>query len=117
MRLPCSQSGSNPVSGSAVWTGGVRAYDAHPDTYGTPVTGTARLEVDFSAATVDVDFTGLSGGHSSMSWDGLSITNGAFSSTSGYKSISGAFYGAEHQGAAGRFSSQRLDGVFGAKRQ
>ena len=112
-----SQSGSNPVSGSAVWTGGVRAYDAHPDTYGTPVTGTARLEVDFSATTVDVDFTGFSGGHPDLSWDGLRIGNGRFGDQrAGYREITGAFYGAEHQGVAGKFQSPRLDGVFGATR-
>ena len=98
-----SQSGSNPVSGSAVWTGGVRAYDAHPDTYGTPVTGTARLEVDFSAATVDVDFTGFSGGHPDLSWDGLRIGHGRFGDQrAGYREIIGAFYGAEHQGRGGQ---------------
>ena len=112
-----SQSGSNPVSGSAVWTGDVRAYDAHPDTFGTPITGAARLEVDFRAATVDVDFTSLSGGHADLSWDGLRIRNGRFRDTSGaYKEIRGAFYGAEHQGVAGTFRSDRLDGVFGATR-
>ena len=112
------QSLSNPVSDSAVWNGGVRAYDAHPDTYGTPVTGAARLEVDLSAATVDVDFTGFSGGHPDLSWDGLRIGNGRFSDQRGaYSEIIGAFYGAEHQGVAGKFKSRRLDGVFGATRQ
>ena len=28
----------------------------------------------------------------------------------------GAFYGAEHQGVAGKFTHGRLDGVFGATR-
>ena len=117
LHIEGGQSLSNPVSGSAVWTGGVRAYDAHPDTYGTPVTGTARLEVDFSAATMDVDFTGFSGGHPDLSWDGLRISNGRFGDQrGGYREIIGAFYGAEHQGVAGRFQSPRLDGVFGATR-
>lgn len=100
-----------------MWTGGVRAYDAHPDSFGAPVTGTARLEVDFSAATVDVDFTGFSGGHPSLSWDALRVSNGRFHHTRGaYSEITGAFYGAEHQGVAGRFKSRRFDGVFGATR-
>ena len=118
LHITGTQSGSNPVSGSAVWTGGVRAYDAHPDTYGMPVTGTARLEVDFSAATMDVDFTGFSGGHPNLSWDGLRISsNGRFYYGSGVgNEIFGAFYGAEHQGVAGKFQSPRLDGVFGATR-
>ena len=108
---------SNPVSGSAVWIGGVRAYEAHPDTYGTPVTATARMEVDFTAATMDVDFTGFSGRHANLSWDGLRIDNGQFHRARGaYNEITGAFYGADHQGVAGRFTSPRLDGVFGATR-
>ena len=112
-----SRSGSNPVSGSAVWTGGVRAYDAHPDTFGTPVTGDARITADLGAATVDVFFSGFTGGHSNMAWQNLDLSDGSFSSRSGHSSINGAFYGAEHQGIAGRFSRDRLDGVFGATRQ
>ena len=113
-----TQSGSRPVSGAAVWTGGVYAYDAHPDTFGAPVTGTARLEVDFSAATMDVDFTGFSGGHADLSWDGVTIsTNGRFYvARGGHNEMFGAFYGAEHQGVAGKFTQGRLDGVFGATR-
>ena len=111
------QSGSKPTSGAAVWTGGVRAWDAHPDTFGTPVTGTARLEVDLSASTMDVDFTGFSGGHPDLSWDNLQISsNGRFGRQQVGNEIIGAFYGAEHQGVAGNFKSSRLDGVFGATR-
>ena len=106
----------SPIGGSAVWTGGVRAYDAHPTTFGTPVTGTARLQVNFSAATVDVDFTGFSGGHTNMSWNDLRMIDGSFSARSAYTSINGAFYGAQHQGVAGSFSRDRLNGVFGALR-
>ncbi len=110
-------SGSNPVSGSAVWTGKVRAYDAHPRTLGTPVSGDARLEADLSGAMVDVDFTNFTGGHGNISWDNLSLTNGAFQYQSGYNTLSGAFYGAEHEGVAGKFTRDRLDGVFGATRE
>jgi len=109
--------GSNPVSGPAVWTGSVLAYDAHPDTYGTPVTGEARLVADLSAATIDVAFSNFTEGHADMSWRDLSLRNGAFSSRSGDSTISGAFYGAGHEGVAGEFSRDRLDGVFGALRQ
>lgn len=109
--------GSNPVSGPAVWTGTVLAYDAHPDTHGTPVTGDARLEVELSAATIDVAFSNFTQGHSDMSWPDLSLRSGAFSSHSGHSTISGAFYGAGHEGVAGEFSRDRLDGVFGALRR
>ena len=110
-------SGSNPASGSAVWLGGVRAYDAHPDTLGTPVSGDARIEANLSAATVDVSFTNFTGGHVDMSWQDLAITSGAFRYQSGYNTIDGSFYGAEHQGVAGKFTRDRLNGVFGAVRE
>ncbi len=112
-----TRTGSNPALGSAVWTGDVRAYDAHPEKLGTPVEGSARLEMDFSAVTIDVDFTGFSGGHADMAWDGLALTNGAFSHRSGFESLNGAFYGAGHEAVGGTFKRDRLDGVFGALRE
>ena len=117
LRVEGRRTGSNPASGSATWTGSVRAYEAHPTTLGRPVTGAARIEANLSAATVDVSFTGFSHGHADMAWNNLRMTNGAFSQRSGYTSISGAFYGSGHEGAAGTFSRDRLDGVFGAVRQ
>ena len=45
-RISGTTSGSNPVSGSAVWLGGVRAFDTSHGGY-LPVSGSARLEVDF----------------------------------------------------------------------
>ncbi len=116
-RIQGAPSGSNPVSGSAVWTGQVRAYDAHPDTLGMPVTGDARLEANLSAATIDVDLSNFSGGHADMAWLGLSLIEGGFLHRDGHNNIYGTFYGAEHQGIAGRFSRDRLDGIFGALRQ
>ncbi len=109
--------GSNPSNGSAVWTGNVRAHDVHPDSYGTPVTGDARLEVDFGANTIDVMFENFSGGHTAKTWQNLHLSNGAFDYRHGYNTISGAFYGTEHQGVAGKFTHDRLDGVFGALRE
>lgn len=111
-----TKTGSNPLSGSAVWTGTVRAHDVHPDSYGTPVTGDARLEVDFAADTIDVMLSNFSGGHAAMTWQDLRLANGAFDHRRGYDTISGAFYGAGHQGVAGKFTRDRLDGVFGTLR-
>ncbi len=116
-----SRSGSRPTGGAAAtWTGHVRAYEAHPDTYGTPVEGTARLSVDFGGSTLSADLTGFSRGHPDLSWSLVRIgPRGEFSQgpdRSTTPAISGAFYGAEHQGVAGRFSSATLDGVFGAAR-
>ena len=79
-----------------------------------PVRGDARLEADFAAATVAVDFTGFDDGRSDLSWDGLAMEASEFGDEGG--SIEGSFYGAAHEGAAGRFSRGGLAGVFGALR-
>ena len=112
-----TQSGSNPVSGSAVWSGGVRAFDTHPDTLGTPVSGDAEIEVDFSAATLDVEFTDFTESHGDMTWQDLSIVNGAFQHRNGLDTLDGAFYGDDHEGIAGSFERNRLRGIFGTLRK
>ena len=117
-----TQSGTSPVSGSAVWSGDVHAYETEDVmTFGgmsvttyTPVEGDARLEFDFAAVTVDIDFTNFDNSQADMSWDGLAVDNGAFGSeTAG---IEGSFFGADHEGAAGTFARDSLTGVFGALR-
>ena len=117
MAVTGKQSGSNPISGSAAWSGGVRAFDAHPEALGTPVEGDARIEIDFDAVTLDVDFTNFTQGHANMSWEDLPMENGVFSNRAGYTNLTGSFYGDNHEGVAGTFQRDRLDGVFGAKRQ
>ena len=111
----------SPTGGSAVWIGGVRAYEtpvAHPPstsatTY-APVEGKSRLEVDFAAGTVDVDFASFDNDRADMSWSGLALDNGEFGG--GAAGIDGSFYGANHEGAAGTFDRDGLAGVFGAVR-
>ena len=115
MRVSGTRSGSNPVSGRAVWLGDVRAFETGIEGH-LPVSGGARLEVDFSDATVDVDFTDLDRGHDDLSWQGLQMTAGAFRDAQTRPTIEGAFYGANHQGAAGQFERDNLHGVFGAIR-
>ena len=105
-----TRTGSNPASGSAVWTGGVRGVTEDF----TRVTGESRLEADLSAVTIDVDFTSFDDGRADMSWDDLSLTSGAFRDGS---ALEGAFYGAEHEGIAGKFDRDGLRGVFGALRE
>ena len=89
-----TRSGTAPVSGSAVWTGDVHAYGtAEVMTSGgtavtthVPVEGDARLEVDFAAVTVDVDFTNFDNNRADMSWNGLAIADGGFGSgTAGHR--------------------------------
>ncbi|MDE0206697.1 MAG: hypothetical protein OXP66_11800 [Candidatus Tectomicrobia bacterium] len=115
-RIAGTPSGSNPLPGTAVWSGEVRAFDTNSADLWEPVAGDARLRVNFATATVDADFTDFEGGHRDMSWRSLLLSSGAFSGVQGAATIEGAFYGSDHQGAAGTFSRDRLQGVFGAVR-
>ena len=121
-RIEGTPSGINPVSGTAVWSGKVRAFEPVTGIYSfeevkyAPVNGNARLGVDFSDATVDVDFTGFDRGHSDMSWRNLRIQGGTFTDSRVRPTIEGAFYGSDHQGVAGTFDYANLQGVFGAVR-
>ena len=114
-RVSGTRSGRNPVSGEAVWLGNVRAFGVGSAGH-LPVSGSARLEVDFTDATVDVDFTDFDGGHGDLSWQGLRMTAGSFRDAQSQPTIEGAFYGPNHQGAAGKFDRDNLQGVFGAAR-
>lgn len=104
--------------GTAVWNGKVRAYETHPDTFGTPVEGTARLEMDLDGLldTIDVDFTSFDRGHRDMSWNSVFVSLGRFRSFL-YGDLEGEFYGDEHEGVAGKFERDSLKGVFGAMRE
>ena len=114
-RISGTPSGSNPVDGSAVWNGSVRALDSSQSGY-LPVSGDAQLEVDFDDTTIDVDFTNFDTDHDNLSWEGMQLTGGSFQDKQYFPTIEGAFYGSEHQGVAGSFDRDNLEGVFGAVR-
>ena len=107
--------GSNPVSGGAVWNGKALALDVHHRGY-LPVSGSARLEVDLDRATVDVELTDFDGEYADLSWQGLQVSGGSFRDAPSQATIEGAFYGMNHQGVAGEFDHDDLQGVFGAVR-
>ena len=115
-------SGTSPVGGSAVWSGDVHAYEtatvatsgSATATMRVPVEGDARLEVNFTAAAVDVKFTEFDNHRADLSWPSLAMNGGAFGNAAA--GIEGAFYGAGHEGAAGTFERDGLAGVFGALR-
>ena len=104
-----------PMSGGAVWTGAARGYETAAETFGTPVEGIARLELDFSARSIDVALTSFGRGHADMSWSDVPVTQGSFRSAEN-GAMDGAFYGGAHQGVAGKFDRDELRGVFGAMR-
>ena len=104
--------------GTATWTGTVRGYETIAATFGTPVEGTAELEVDLDSVLdrVDVDFTDFERGHADMSWRNVFVSLGSFRSFL-YGDLEGRFYGDEHEGVAGTFERDDLKGIFGAVRE
>ena len=124
-------SGSNPVSGSAVWTGRMTGYHtdqpiAMSPPPGSPsndpqlwgITGDARIEVAFASGDLDVWFSDIidrqnDNSYPAMYWAKLPIQNGRFSGNG----LHGEFFGPEHQEAAGIFNRDFILGAFGTTRQ
>ena len=114
-----TRSFDNPSgSGSITWRGKARAYETHPTTFGTPVEGTARIEMDLDSIldTVDVTLGSFDRGHPNMSWNGVFVFSGSFTSYLN-GTLDGDFYGDSHEGAAGKFDRDGLKGVLGAVRE
>ena len=128
---------SNPVSGSASWTGMMVGADVSEgsSTTGNFVHGNATLTVDFAAANVGVSFdeiTDLTTGrsHPDMDWTDIPMEDGSFAAgtTPGeadflgeyrpeeINHIRGQFYGNDHGEVGGIFTRNNLHGAFGAKR-
>ena len=112
-----AESGSNPASGSATWTGLMVGLDQRSPRQA--VNGQAALTYDFGDNTVDVNFTNLTGPrtYSDLSWSDLDVRNGRFGGGSDSNSLSGTFYGDDHNEVGGVFERSQLIGAFGATRQ
>ena len=110
-------SGSNPMTGSAEWTGAVIAIDATAPSQ--PVNGQVTMTYAFSEPFLDVTLTNLRGPRSypNLQWDNLEVFQGRFGRTGGDGFISGTFYGDTHQEVGGVFERNNLIGAFGASRQ
>ena len=114
-------SGSNPVSGSATWTGVMAGVDEREDraTFGNLLEGDARVSIgNFSRPAVDISLTNIrdrqtDGSHGNISWSGIGLSNGAFSASG----LSGRFYGPDHEEVGGIFLRDNISGAFGAQRQ
>ena len=74
---------------------------------------------DFADQTLDVNLTNVSGPgtYADMSWNGLAVQNGLFGGGTDSNSLSGSFYGANHEEVGGVFERNQLIGAFGANRQ
>ena len=106
-------SGSNPLSGSATWTGAMVGTKVFSSSLGADVVGDANMQVDFSASTLNLDFTniaevgtGTSG--PSFGWQGVPMSGGSFHAAG----LDGRFYGPEHEEAGGVFEKNRIAGGF-----
>ena len=118
------KTGSNPISGGAVWRGAMVGIDvSYTEDRGNRLQGEAFIGIrDFLNPAVDVEFydvfdlnTGTR--RTSISWQGLPLTGGNFRSKSSEDDyIEGNFYGPNHEEAAGVFEAFKIVGAFGTKR-
>ena len=113
-------SGSNPTSGGATWTGSMAGIDENEGaaTFGNLVTGAATVSIpSFAQPAVDIALTGIADAstgkrHGDIRWNGVSLSGGAFSSGT----LSGHFYGPNHEEVGGIFLRNQISGAFGASR-
>ena len=104
---------SNPLSGSATWTGvmvGARA--------GTEVSGDAEMTVDLGASSLDLEFTNIAERSSGarrgdIGWQDVPMRRGAFQAAG----LDGRFYGPNHEEAGGVFEHSGIAGAFSLARQ
>lgn len=112
-------SGTNPVSGGAVWTGVMAGIDeGQRDSVGNLVEGNAEVRLDFAVPEIDVRLTGIrdrvtGAAYDDMAWLGLRIEFGVFDGPG----ILGRFYGPSHEEVGGVFVENGIAGAFGATRE
>ena len=110
-----STSGSNPMTGSATWTG--LMVGAHRDRPTQTIQGRTEAVYSFADQTIDIDMTQLTRGYADMSWEILGVRQGRFEAGADGNSISGSFYGDDHAELGGSFERHGIMGAFGAARQ
>ena len=111
-------SGSNPLTGSATWTGAMTGVKVGSSSLGAEVTGDAALTADLGAATLDLAFTNIAEWGSDVPsadirWQGVPMQDGAFQSNG----LDGRFYGPGHEEAGGVFERNGIAGAFSLARQ
>ena len=115
-----NESGSNPVSGSAIWRGTMAGMDSvalqvlHGDT---------ELTADFASSNLDVAFTRIyddeANRRTDIIWTDVPLGSGGSFGRGGSDGdkIEGTFYGPDHEEVGGIFERDNIVGAFGAKRQ
>lgn len=112
-------SGTNPISGSATWTGAMTGWDKLSDE--DPLIGDATLTFDMARQVLDLAFTNIATHddgrkYDDMNWSDVQVTDGHFSERTGPDSLSGYFYGPNHDEVGGVFERRHIVGAFGANR-
>ncbi len=110
---------TNPVSGSATWTGTMMGQD-YSDPLGSneAVFGDAQIDVNFADLNLNVLFSNIVGrttneAFEDINWPDLMMENGRFSG----EGIQGQFFGPNHEEAAGVFNKSDILGAFGTTRE
>lgn len=115
---------SNPLSGSATWTGTAYGIDVSSgETAGNHVNGAVTVTIaDFESPSVDVSITGLmdtslNAPRPDMTWESIPLDAGNFRSSKSETSvIDGHIYGDDHSHVGGVFERNEIVGGFGAER-
>ena len=115
--------GTNPSAGGGAWHGVMVGMDtSNSATPPHAVQGQASITVaSFANPEVDISFSGIHGvangeTYNDMDWTGVPIANGAFEHGTDTDSISGRFYGPNHEEIGGIFERDMILGAFGAMR-
>ena len=114
-------SGSNPVAGSATWTGIMAGLDERQGaTMGDLLEGDATLTIgSFTRPSVGLRFTNITNQRTdarfpSQSWANVPLTAGTFRADG----LVGNFYGPGHEEVGGIFNKDEIiTGAFGARRE
>ena len=114
--------GTNPITGSATWTGAMAGIDVSEGREsGLPVAGNATATFDFANVNLDVALTNIRDldreqSYADMRWEDLRVRQGRFGTGGDMNSIQGQFYGPNHEEVGGVFERNEIIGAFGAKR-
>lgn len=116
-----TESGSAPLSGSAIWRGFMTGLDASDVANARRLQGDALLTANFAASSLDVRFTNVRdedlGHRADIRFDDVPLTASGFARRGADRQVSGTFYGPDHVEAGGVFEAGGVVGAFGARRQ
>ncbi len=111
---------TNPVSGSFTWTGAMSGLDKLADE--DPLIGDATITFDMARQVLDLAFTNIATlddgrKYDDMNWNDVQVTDGHFSEGADTDSLSGNFFGPNHEEVSGVFERRHILGAFGANRE